>query len=87
MEGVELKFTPKSLVAIAAEALKRKTGARGLRSIMEELMLDVMYDIPSKDNIKECILSEDVVNGRKPPMLVYETGEDWDGENRSPAKA
>ncbi len=77
MEGVELKFTEDALRAIAKEALKRKTGARGLRSIMEEIMLDVMYDIPSKSNIKECVISDDVVTGNKPPVLVYERDADW----------
>ena len=56
MENVKLKFTAGALQAIAAEAIKRKTGARGLRAIMEECMLDVMYDLPGKDNIKECII-------------------------------
>jgi ATP-dependent Clp protease ATP-binding subunit ClpX len=77
MEGVELKFTEDSLRSIAAEALRRKTGARGLRSIMEEIMLDVMYDIPSKEGIRECIISDDVVAGNKPPMLVYEADAEW----------
>ena len=77
MEGVELKFTEDSLRAIAAEALRRKTGARGLRSIMEEIMLDVMYDIPSKEGIRECVISEDVVAGNKPPVLVYEADAEW----------
>ena len=77
MEGVELKFTEDSLRSIASEALRRKTGARGLRSIMEEIMLDVMYDIPSKEGIRECIISDDVVAGNKPPMLVYEADAEW----------
>ena len=77
MEGVDLKFTDDSLRAIASEALRRKTGARGLRSIMEEIMLDVMYDIPSKEGIKECVISDDVVAGSKPPVLVYEADAEW----------
>ena len=77
MEDVELKFTDGSLGAIARQAIERKTGARGLRAIMEEIMLDVMYDLPSKQNIKECIISEETVTGNKPPMLVYETEEQW----------
>ena len=72
MENVQLKFTDGSLRAIAKEAITRKTGARGLRAIMEEIMLDVMYDLPSKTNIQECIISEEVVERSKPPMLVYE---------------
>ena len=77
MESVKLKFTAGALQAIAAEAIKRKTGARGLRAIMEECMLDVMYELPSKDNIKECIISEDVVSRQKDPILVYENQADW----------
>ncbi|MCB9742215.1 MAG: ATP-dependent Clp protease ATP-binding subunit ClpX [Alphaproteobacteria bacterium] len=79
MEGVELKFTEEALQAIAKQALERKTGARGLRAIMEEIMLDVMYDIPSKNNIRECVISEEVVTGSKPPMLVYEAEASWSG--------
>src|SRR5205807_2453646 len=61
MEGVHLRFTDGALSAIAREALKRKSGARGLRAIMENIMLDVMYDIPSQPNIKEVLISEEVV--------------------------
>ncbi|MCK6528850.1 ATP-dependent Clp protease ATP-binding subunit ClpX [Myxococcota bacterium] len=71
-ENVKLKFTDGALRAVAREALKRKSGARGLRAILEELMLDVMYDIPSASNIKECIVSEEVVTQKKQPILVYE---------------
>ena len=77
MENVALKFTEGSLFAIARQALQRKTGARGLRSIMEEIMLDVMYDLPSRDNIKECIISEEVVDRKKDPILVYENEAGW----------
>ncbi len=73
MENVQLKFTDDSLTAIAREAIQRKTGARGLRAIMEEIMLDVMYDLPSKSNIRECVISEEVVARSKPPILVYES--------------
>ena len=72
MENVHLKFTEGSLGSIAREAIKRKTGARGLRAILEEIMLDVMYDLPSKENIKEVIISEEVVSRKKDPILVYE---------------
>ena len=77
MENVQLKFTDGALGAIAREAIKRKTGARGLRAILEECMLDVMYDLPSRDNIKECIISEDVISRMKEPMLVYENQAEW----------
>jgi ATP-dependent Clp protease ATP-binding subunit ClpX len=72
MEHVKLKFTDGSLVAIAREALKRKTGARGLRSILENCMLDIMYDIPSQTLVKEVIISEDVIIKREKPIVVYE---------------
>lgn len=66
-DSVKLKVDDKAIKAIAEEALKRKTGARGLRSIMEHIMTDVMYDIPSKPNITECEITEEVVkNGAKP---------------------
>ena len=77
MEEVLLKFTEGALGAIAREAIKRKTGARGLRAILEEIMLDVMYDLPSRDNIKECIISEEVVDRKKDPILVYANEAEW----------
>ncbi len=77
MESVKLKFTEDALHAIAKEAIKRKTGARGLRAILEECMLDVMYELPDKNNIKECIISEEVILSNKEPMLVYENEVDW----------
>jgi ATP-dependent Clp protease ATP-binding subunit ClpX len=73
-ENVKLRFTEGALMAIAKEALKRKSGARGLRSIMENTMLDVMYEIPSQPNIRECIISEEVVLHRESPILLYEKG-------------
>ena len=73
MEHVRLKFTDGSLVAIAREALKRKTGARGLRSILEIAMLDIMYDIPSQTMVKEVVISEDVIYNRERPIVVYES--------------
>ena len=72
MEQVRLKFTDGSLVAIAREALKRKTGARGLRSILEIAMLDIMYDIPSQPMVKEVVISEDVIHNREKPIIMYE---------------
>lgn len=71
MDGVELTFTSEALEAIAERALAKKTGARGLRSIIENTMLEVMYDIPSNSSIKEVIITPDVVNGLQPPMRVY----------------
>jgi ATP-dependent Clp protease ATP-binding subunit ClpX len=71
MESVHLKFTEDALRAIAREAMKRKSGARGLRAIMENIMLDIMYDMPSQPNIKEVVISEDVVEKHEPPIVVY----------------
>jgi ATP-dependent Clp protease ATP-binding subunit ClpX len=77
LDGVQLKFTEKSLELVAREALKRKAGARGLRAIMEEILLEPMYDLPSKQRVKECIVSEDVVERKRPAILVYENEADW----------
>lgn len=77
MENVHLKFTEGALATIATEAIRRDTGARGLRAILEEIMLDVMYDLPGRDNVKECIISEEVVARKKDPILVYENEEEW----------
>jgi ATP-dependent Clp protease ATP-binding subunit ClpX len=71
-ENVKLRFTEGALMSIAKEAIKRKSGARGLRAIMENTMLDVMYEIPSQSNIRECIISEEVVLRHESPILLYE---------------
>lgn len=72
LEGVQLKFTDGALRAIAKEALKRNTGARGLRSIMEKVMLDVMYELPARSGVKECVVSEDVILKNDKPILIFE---------------
>jgi ATP-dependent Clp protease ATP-binding subunit ClpX len=72
IEGVNLRLTDSALAAIADEALKRKSGARGLRAILESCMLDIMYDIPSKDDVKECVIGEEVVLKKEEPILLYE---------------
>ena len=77
MEDVKLRFTDGSLGLIAQRAIERKAGARGLRGILEEIMLDVMYDLPSRSNVKECIISEEVVSGSREPILVYENEAEW----------
>ena len=77
MDGVQLKFTDDSLGEIARLALARKSGARGLRGILEEIMLDAMYDLPGKTNVKEVIVNEDVVSGKRDPILVYENEAEW----------
>lgn len=85
-EGVELKFTEKALRAVAQMALKRKTGARGLRGVIETAMLDVMYEIPSKNNVKEVIIDENVINDSAQPMLVYKTDEEIRAEEEEAKK-
>lgn len=72
LENVHLRFTEGALTAIAREALARKTGARGLRAIMENIMLDIMYDIPSQPNIKEVLISEEVVLRNVQPIVMYQ---------------
>ena len=72
MEGVNLSFTDGSLEAVATAAITRKSGARGLRAILESVMLDIMYDIPSIEGIKECLVDEDVILEQKAPTLFYE---------------
>ncbi|MBI5286282.1 MAG: ATP-dependent Clp protease ATP-binding subunit ClpX [Deltaproteobacteria bacterium] len=71
-ENVKLKFTGGSLVTVAREALRRGAGARGLRAILENTMLDVMYELPSLAGVKDCIINEDVILGKGEPILVYE---------------
>jgi ATP-dependent Clp protease ATP-binding subunit ClpX len=71
MEGVELKFTEGALRLVAEEAYKRKTGARGLRAIIEEVMMDVMYELPSLGDVKECVVTEEVVLKKERPILIF----------------
>ncbi len=72
LDGVDLEFTPEALREIAREAIRRKTGARGLRAIMEEIMTDIMFDIPSLRNVSKVIVDEDTVKGKQKPKLIYE---------------
>ncbi|MBV1818247.1 ATP-dependent Clp protease ATP-binding subunit ClpX [Anaerosalibacter bizertensis] len=71
IDGVELEFEEEALEAIAQKAIDRKTGARGLRSILEESMLDIMYEIPSRDDIEKCIITKDTIIKKAKPNLVY----------------
>lgn len=83
LEGVQLKFTQEAFAATAREAIKRKTGARGLRSILERAMLDIMYELPSLKNIKECVINEEVILKDERPFLIYgseKTKSDSEGE-------
>jgi ATP-dependent Clp protease ATP-binding subunit ClpX len=75
LEGVRLKFTDDAVAAIAREALKRGTGARGLRAILEEVMLEIMYELPSIQGLKECIITREVIVNREQPVLVTELRE------------
>lgn len=70
LDGVTLEFSPEALKAVAEEALKRNTGARGLRSILEEVMLDVMYDIPSREDIAKCIVTGETIQKKEPPRII-----------------
>jgi len=72
LENVELTFTEDSLIAVAHEALRRRTGARGLRAILESVMLDLMYDIPDQKSVREVIVNEDVILRNDSPILIYE---------------
>ncbi|MDR1052251.1 MAG: ATP-dependent Clp protease ATP-binding subunit ClpX [Deltaproteobacteria bacterium] len=72
-EGVSLKFTEEALVAVAQEALKRKTGARGLRSILESAMLNIMYDLPTLPSVRECLISAEVIQKKEEPILIFES--------------
>jgi ATP-dependent Clp protease ATP-binding subunit ClpX len=72
MEGVELEVRPSALTAIAKRALERKTGARGLRSIMEKVLLDTMYELPSMENVSKVVIDENTVRGETEPLMVFE---------------
>jgi len=75
LERVRLKFTDDAVAAIAREAIKRGTGARGLRAVLEEVMLEVMYDLPSIPELKECIITREVILSRERPILIQEQKE------------
>lgn len=72
LEGVELKFTDKALREVVSLARKRKTGARGLRGILEKAMQSVMFKVPSMEGVKECLVTEDVILGKDEPVLKME---------------
>jgi ATP-dependent Clp protease ATP-binding subunit ClpX len=72
MENVKLKFTEDALRAVARQALARKSGARGLRAILEDAMVDIMYEIPSRTDVKEVIINEDVILKKEKPILLFE---------------
>jgi ATP-dependent Clp protease ATP-binding subunit ClpX len=72
MEGVELEFEDAALQAVVTKAMERGTGARALRSIIEEVMLDIMYQLPSRRNISKCIIAKDTILKSKEPIYLYE---------------
>ena len=71
MEGVELEFRPDALIAVARKALSRKTGARGLRTILEQVLLDTMFNLPSLEHVSKVVVDEAVINGQAEPYLIY----------------
>ncbi|MDR1659998.1 MAG: AAA family ATPase, partial [Desulfovibrio sp.] len=71
LDHVKLRFTPNALKAIAAQATERKTGARGLRNVMEKIMLDIMFKLPSMPDVRECLINRGVIEKGKPPLLFY----------------
>ncbi len=71
MEGVELEVRPAAVNAIARKALKRKTGARGLRSILEQTLLDIMFDLPSLQNVQKVVVDENAIDGDGKPLVIY----------------
>jgi ATP-dependent Clp protease ATP-binding subunit ClpX len=83
IEGVKLTFRKNALLAIAKLAVERKTGARGLRSILEGILLDTMYEMPSTSSAKEVIIDKDVVNGKKKPVILHVS----EGQSKSSRKA
>ena len=74
IEGVKLTFAKDALKAVAQKAILRKTGARGLRSIIEEVLLETMFDLPSIEGVEEVILNKEVINGKIKPLLIYPKG-------------
>ena len=80
LDGVELSFTDEALMAVAERAMAQKTGARGLRTVLEETLLDVMFDIPSRPDIKKCVVSAETVLNRQRPLLLTASGSQVDVE-------
>src|SRR5262249_45134540 len=72
MDGIKLRFTKGSLGAVSKAALKQNSGARGLRAIVESALLDTMYELPSRPNIKEVIVNEEVIEQQQQPLLMYQ---------------
>ncbi|MDH5469365.1 MAG: ATP-dependent Clp protease ATP-binding subunit ClpX, partial [Gammaproteobacteria bacterium] len=75
MEGCEIEFREDALKAVAQKAMERKTGARGLRTILEQVLLDTMYDLPSLDNVRKVVIDENVIVGGSKPYMIFDTPE------------
>jgi ATP-dependent Clp protease ATP-binding subunit ClpX len=86
-EGVDLKFTDLAVKAIAQQALKRRTGARGLRGVIEASMLDIMFDIPSRTNVKEVVIDENVIEKGAAPQMVYKTEQEMRADDAKKGSA
>ena len=81
MEGAELEIRPSALHAIAKKSIARKAGARGLRSILEHALLDVMYDLPSESNVAKVVIDENTITQGAKPLLIYHEKSKVSGEN------
>ena len=81
LDDVELEFEPDALVEIAKKAIERKTGARGLRSIIEGIILDVMFDLPSRDDVAKCIITGATIKEEQSPKLVLKDGTTVQGQS------
>ncbi|MFZ1539508.1 MAG: ATP-dependent Clp protease ATP-binding subunit ClpX [Chromatiaceae bacterium] len=75
MEGCELELRPDALRAVSRKAMERKTGARGLRTVMEQILLDIMYDLPSMEHVSKVVVDESVIRGENRPFVIYDGGE------------
>ncbi len=73
LENVKLKFTEGAINAISEEAIKRESGARGLRAIVEDIMMDIMFQIPSREDVNEVIITEEAIKRREPSLLVLKS--------------
>ena len=82
LENVELDIADKALRSVAQEAVKRNTGARGLRAILENVMLDIMYNLPSMENVKKCIITDDVIKKKGEPLMIFDDAEEPDRQLR-----
>ena len=87
LDGVELTFEDEALVEIAKLAIERKTGARGLRSIIENVMLDVMFDLPSREDIVECVITKETITDKVQPKLILEDGSEYIADNNEKTSA